>query len=206
MKIGIIGAGGHAKVVADAILTAGHHSIAGFFDTDPSRSEGTFFGYPLLGPIDNWESHSIDNFIVGIGDNLKRKRQFDRLKSAGAKLATIVHPRATIAKGVTLGDGTVVLANVVVNCDTHIGSNTILNTSCTVDHDCVIGAHAHLAPGVNLAGQVQLGEGVFAGVGAKIIPKISVGGWAIIASGAVVIRDIEDGAKVVGVPARKLGG
>jgi sugar O-acyltransferase (sialic acid O-acetyltransferase NeuD family) len=206
MKIGIIGAGGHAKVVADAILAGAHHSITGFFDDDPSRLHSTFFGYPLLGPIDNWERYATDNFVVGIGDNLRRKRHFERLKSAGATLTTVVHPRASIASGVMLGDGCVVLANVVVNCDTHIGSNTILNTSCTVDHDCAIGAHSHLAPGVNLAGQVQLGEGVFAGVGAKIIPEISVGSWAIVGAGAVVIRDVEDGAAMVGVPARKIRG
>ena len=206
MRIGIIGAGGHGKVVADAVLTAGEYAIAGFFDDDPSLREGTFFGYPLLGPIDDWASHSIDIFIIGIGSNLNRKRQFERLKSAGARFATIVHPGATVGKDVSVGDGTVVLANVVINCDASVGPNTILNTSCTVDHDCIIGPHSHLAPGVNLAGNVQLGEGVFAGVGAKVIPGVRIGEWAVVGAGAVVIDDVQEGSKVVGVPARKLEG
>jgi sugar O-acyltransferase (sialic acid O-acetyltransferase NeuD family) len=203
MKIAIIGAGGHAKVVADAILAAGGHQLIGFFDDDPLRA-GEFFGHPVLGPVEAWQNHTIDGFIIGIGDNLMRKRRFDQLNSAGAELATIVHPRAIVARGVTLGAGAVALANVVINCDTHIGPNSILNTSCTVDHDCVIGPHTHLAPGVNLAGQVRLGEGVLAGIGAKIIPRVSVGDWATIGAGAVVIRDVEADAKVVGLPARNM--
>jgi sugar O-acyltransferase (sialic acid O-acetyltransferase NeuD family) len=203
MKIAIIGAGGHAKVVADAILAAGGYQLIGFFDDDPLRV-GEYLGHPVLGRIETWQRHAIDSFIIGIGDNLMRKRHFEALDSAGAKLATIVHPRAVIARGVTLGAGTVALANAVVNCDTRIGANGILNTACTVDHDCTIGPHAHLAPGVNLAGEVRFGAGVFAGIGAKIIPRISVGDWALIGAGAVVIRDVAAGARVAGLPARDL--
>jgi sugar O-acyltransferase (sialic acid O-acetyltransferase NeuD family) len=203
MKIAIIGAGGHAKVVADAILAAGAHHLVGFFDDDPSL-KGECFGHAILGPTETWQGHAVDSFVIGIGDNAMRKKHFDQLSSAGAKLATVVHPRAVVASGVTLGAGTVALANAVINCDTLVGANSILNTSCTVDHDCIIGPHAHLAPGVNVAGQVRIGEGVLAGIGAKIVPQVSVGSWAIIGAGAVVIRDVAAGAKVIGLPARNI--
>jgi sugar O-acyltransferase (sialic acid O-acetyltransferase NeuD family) len=203
MKIAIIGAGGHAKVVADAILAAGGRQLVGFFDDDPLRA-GEYLGHPVLGRIETWRHHAIDSFVIGIGDNLMRKRHFEDLASAGAEFATVVHPRAVIGGGVTLGAGTVVLANAAVNSGTLIGANSILNTACTVDHECTIGAHVHFAPGVNLAGEVRIGEGVFAGIGAKIIPRISVGDWASIGAGAVVIRDVPAGAKVAGIPAKTL--
>jgi sugar O-acyltransferase (sialic acid O-acetyltransferase NeuD family) len=204
MRIGILGAGGHAKVVADAILAAGKHHVAGFFDDDPLRLGKVCFGFPVLGPIDAWRGHSIDSLVVGIGDNQKRKLQYDRLIEAGATLTTVVHPAATIGRGVEFGSGTVVFAGVVVNCDTIVGPNNILNTSCLVDHDCVIGGHTHIAPGAKLAGQVRLGEGVFVGLGAKVTPSIVVGDWAIIGAGAVVIRDVAKDSKVAGVPARNI--
>jgi sugar O-acyltransferase (sialic acid O-acetyltransferase NeuD family) len=202
MRIAIVGAGGHGKVVADAILARGADHLAGFLDDDPSLLGGTHFGFPVLGPTDSWQSHSIDAIVVGIGENMARKRHFDKLKAAGAKLATVVHPRATLGKGVALGEGVVAFAHVVVNPDTHVGVNTILNTASTVDHDCVIGAHCHLAPGVRIAGDVTLGEGVFAGIGAVVIPGISVGAWSVIGASAVVIRDAAEGAKLIGVPAK----
>jgi sugar O-acyltransferase (sialic acid O-acetyltransferase NeuD family) len=202
MRIAIVGAGGHGKVVADAILARNADHLAGFLDDDSSLWGRTHFGFPILGPTDSWQTHSIDAIVVGIGENMARKRQFDKLKAAGAKLATVVHPQATLGKGVVLGEGVVAFAHVVVNPDTHVGANTILNTASTVDHDCVIGAHCHLAPGVRIAGEVTLGEGVFAGIGAVVIPGLSIGRWSVIGAGAVVIRDAAESAKLVGVPAK----
>lgn len=204
MQIAIIGAGGHAKVVADAVLAGGQYRIFGFFDDDASLWRNEILGLPIVGPIDSWRSHSIDAFVVGIGDNAHRRKMFDRLKSAGANFATVIHPRATIARDVVLGEGTVVFANAVVNSGTTIGVDSILNTSCTVDHDCIVGIHTHLAPGVNITGEVHIGEGVFAGTGAKIIPRTRIGDWAIIGAGSVVIRDVQKATKVAGVPARVL--
>jgi sugar O-acyltransferase (sialic acid O-acetyltransferase NeuD family) len=202
MRIAIVGAGGHGKAVADAVVARGADHLVGFLDDDSSLWGRTHFGFPVLGPADSWRTHSIDAIVVGIGENMARKRQFDRLKAAGAKLATVVHPHTTFGKGVVLDDGVVALAQVVVNPDTHVGANTILNTASTVDHDCNIGAHCHLAPGVRIAGDVTLGDGVFAGIGAVVIPGISIGSWSVIGAGAVVIRNAAEGVKLVGVPAK----
>jgi sugar O-acyltransferase (sialic acid O-acetyltransferase NeuD family) len=202
MKIAIVGAGGHGKVVADAIIARGTDSLVGFFDEDPSLWGKSHLGLPILGPIESWRGHPVDAIVVAIGENMARKRQYEKLKVAGAKLATVVHPQATLGKGVILGEGVVALAHVVVNPDARIGVNTILNTASTVDHDCVIGSHSHLAPGVRIAGDVSLGDGVFAGIGAVVIPGVSIGHWSLIGAGAVVIRDAPEGAKLIGVPAK----
>ena len=64
--------------------------------------------------------------------------------------------------------------------------------------------NVHIAPGVNLAGNVSLGEGVFVGIGSAVVPGISVGDWATLGAGAVVINDIAAHSVAVGVPARIL--
>jgi hypothetical protein len=66
--------------------------------------ERTGLGYSILGSIKVRQHHSIDALVVGIGDNLARKAVFNQLKIAGAKLTTVVHPRATLGKGVALGE------------------------------------------------------------------------------------------------------
>jgi sugar O-acyltransferase (sialic acid O-acetyltransferase NeuD family) len=204
MRVAIIGAGGHSKVIADAILAADCDQIFGFFDDNPSLWQNTLLGFSVIGPVNSWQHHSIDAFVLGIGDNTARKKMFEMLRSLGAKFTCVVHPRATLGRGVTLGEGTVVFANVVVNSNTQIGPDCILNTACTVDHDSVIAAHAHVAPGVNAAAEVRIGEGAFVCIGARIIPRMSIGDWAIVGAGAVVTRDVKAGAKVVGMPAKTI--
>ncbi len=204
MRVAIIGAGGHSKVIADAILAADCDRIFGFFDDSPSLWRNTLLGFSVIGPIAGWQHHSIDAFVLGIGDNAARKKVFDELRSLGAKFTCVVHPRATLGRGVTLGEGTVVFANVVVNSDTQIGPDCILNTACTLDHDSIVAAHAHLAPGVNAAGEVRIGEGAFVGIGARVIPRMSIGDWAIVGAGAVVTSNVKAAAKVAGIPAKAI--
>ena len=51
-------------------------------------------------------------------------------------------------------------------------------------------------------GNVIIEDYVFIGSGARVLPSIKVGKGAVIASGAVVTRDVEPYAVVGGVPAR----
>jgi sugar O-acyltransferase (sialic acid O-acetyltransferase NeuD family) len=175
MRIAIIGAGGHAKVVADAIFAGRRDEISGILDDNASLWGQLLLGCPISGPIDSWRGCACDAFVIGIGDNFNRKRHFEIFKAAGVPFATVVHPTATRGLDVEIGEGTVVLAHAVVNSGSRIGPNCILNTACTVDHDCTIGPHVHLAPAVNLAGDVRIGEGAFAGIGAKLAPGVSIG-------------------------------
>lgn len=201
-RVAIIGAGGHAKVVADAILASGMARPIGFFDDDPDLSGRSHFGLPVLGTTDRWKHHTLDMVAMGIGDNKARARQFEALKRAGVPIVTVLHPRATIGTGVSIGEGSVVFAQVVVNADAVVGENCILNTACTVDHDCVVEANAHLAPGTHLAGDVRVGTGAFLGIGAAVLPGRLIGEWAVVGAGAVVVRNVFPRQTIRGVPAR----
>ncbi len=43
-----------------------------------------------------------------------------------------------------------------------------------------------------------MGEGSHIGIGASVIQGITIGKWCTIGAGAVIIKDIPDGATVVG--------
>jgi acetyltransferase EpsM len=49
---------------------------------------------------------------------------------------------------------------------------------------------------------VTVREGTHVGAGAIIIPGVTVGKWAVIGAGSVIIRDVPDFATVVGNPGR----
>jgi UDP-2-acetamido-3-amino-2,3-dideoxy-glucuronate N-acetyltransferase len=52
---------------------------------------------------------------------------------------------------------------------------------------------------------VVVGEGASIGARAVCVAPVTVGRWALVAAGAVVVKDVPDFALVVGVPARRVG-
>jgi len=197
VRLLVIGAGGHAKVVIDAARSAGHEVI-GVVGDRAGRTE--LLGIEIShdwGPRDG-----ADGFIVGIGDNVSRAQRFAHFLEAGLTPVSVVHPSAVIADQVELGAGTFVAAGAIVNIDASIGANAIINTGCTIDHDCVIGDHALIGPNASLCGAVVLGAGALVGAGATLTPGASVGEWATLGAGAVVVGALPARSVSVGIPAR----
>jgi len=199
----ILGAGGHAKVVADIALRAGFKLI-GFLDDNTEQAP--LPGYRVLGDM-AWVQELLDEnqdlrLIIAVGDNFTRKELAKGLQNWNTRFATVVHPSAVVSPYAAIGAGTVVMPHVTVNAGTRVGDHVILNTACSVDHDCVIGAFAHISPGVHLAGTVRVEEGAHLGVGVSVIPRKTIGAWSVVGAGGAVVEDIPPGVVAVGVPAR----
>lgn len=201
--IWILGAGGHAKVVIEAIREAGEFKIGGILDDDVDRHGTALRGVSIVDSMtpDAVNRHQIKHAVIAVGDNKIRSSIAQRLDGF-VSWPTIVHPRAIVASGSNLGEGTVVCAGAVVQTDTRIGRHVILNTASSVDHDCVVGDFAHIAPGCHIAGGVCLGDGVLAGIGTSMIPGRNIGQWSIVGAGAVVVVDLPEMCVATGVPAR----
>lgn len=210
LPIGLIGAGGHAKVVVDIIERAGLGRVVGLYDDNAAKMPSHVFDIPLRGTRDTLlEDHTsgrVRAVIVAIGNNAVRAHIAAWCDDHGIERATAVHPTAAIGRGVHIGRGTVVMAGAVVNADSRIGDDVIVNTRASVDHDGDIGHGVHLAPGSTLCGRVVVGDGTFVCAGATIVPNRTIGAGVTVGAGATVLRDVADGLTVVGTPARPLHG
>lgn len=205
-RLVLFGGGGHAKVVLDIIREAGQADVVGILDDDPARQGGHFHDIPVLGGLEVLADPSFDDrlMLVAVGDNAKREAVVRRLEALGVRFARAIHPRAHLARDVSVGPGTVIMAGVVINPDTAIGAHVIVNTAASIDHDCQIEDFAHVSPGVHLAGGVRVGRGAHLGIGACAIPGVRIGARAIVGAGAVVAGDVAADLTVVGVPAKPL--
>ena len=193
----IIGAGGHGKVVAEAAEAAGYAEIA-FLDRD--YPERTMNGrWPIVGAN---AAQGGGVLFCAVGDNAGRARLFGEMALQDSPV--IIHPSAILSPSAVLGAGTLAGAGSFVMTDARIGRGVILNTGCSVDHDCVVEDFVHISPGARLAGGVHVGTGTWVGIGAVVREGVRIGRNAMIGAGAAVVRDIADGARVAGVPARAL--
>lgn len=201
-RVLVLGAGGHAKVVADILLCQGL-DVLGFLDDDPATWGTECLSLKVLGAVRNLGRYAPCKLVMGIGSNQSRQRIVGQLGTDATDLwINAIHPRATLAASVRLGIGAVIAAGVIINPDTVLGNHVIINTGATVDHDCRIGDYVHIAPGTHLAGGVTVGQGALLGVGVSVAPSHSVGEWAVVGAGAAVVRDIPGGVTAKGVPAR----
>jgi sugar O-acyltransferase (sialic acid O-acetyltransferase NeuD family) len=192
----LFGAGGHAKVVIE-ILEQQKKIISGLVEDD--RAKKSLLDYPVLKKIPDDLLGSESKMIICVGNNKNRKNLADKLL---AIYETAIHPSANISLRSAIGEGTVIMAQVTVNCGAVVGKHVILNTNCSVDHDCILEDYVHISPNAALAGNVQVGEGTHVGIGACVINGIKIGKWATIGAGAVIIADVPDYAVVVGNPGK----
>lgn len=195
----VFGAGGHAKVVVATLIAAGHR-VGGLYDDDAAKRGRFLLGHPVLGTLDDVPRDRKLRAVAAVGDNLTRARVVERLPDV--EWITVVHPNADVHSSVELGAGTAVFSGAVIQPDTIVGSHGIVNTAATVDHDSVLGDYVHVAPGCHLAGETRIEEGAFLGIGSVGCPGVSIGAWATVAAGAVVVDDIPPRVTAIGVPAR----
>jgi sugar O-acyltransferase (sialic acid O-acetyltransferase NeuD family) len=205
-RVLIVGAGGHAQVVADLLLRSaeagGPAHPVGYLDDNAALHGRALLGLPVLGGLAQCAAIPHDAVVVAIGSNGLRRRLFEELRARGEQFATAVHPRAIVALDAALGPGVMICAGAVVGTGAQIGANAIVNTAASVDHHNRIGAHSHIAPGVHLGGDVQIGEGCLVGIGAVVMPQRSVGSWSVVGAGALVHRDLPANVTALGSPAR----
>ena len=196
----IVGASGHGKVVADIVMKSGD-KVIGFLDDNPEIGN-LFCGFPVLGSTDEWKKVQNRYFIIAIGNPSIRKNLSRIIQGA---FYTAIHPSAQISLlDVKIGEGTTIMANVVVNSGAHVGKHCIINSAAVVEHDNHISDFVHISVGAKVAGTVDIGTRTWIGMGACINNILSICSDCMIGAGAVVVKSIERSGTYVGVPAKRI--
>lgn len=203
----VVGAGGHARAVLEAIRAAGVYRVVGLIDS--FQPVGTVrFGYRVVGGEADiprlLDESALEGVVLAVGDNFQRAAFWARIQAAApeARLRGVIHPAAVVAPDVALGAGAVILPGAVVVSGSRIGQGSLINTSASLDHDGEMGAWASLAPGVVAGGCVCIGARAWIGLGARIIQQVKVGADTVVGAGSLVLQDLPEEAVAFGSPAR----
>lgn len=205
-RVIVIGAGGHARVVAEALRLSGT-DVLGFTDVNASLHGSELDGHRVLGSDAVLSSYAgsgvlLANGVGSIGVPQARQALQERLRRHGWRFINVIHARAVVSPRAELAEGVQVMAGALVQAGARLAQGCIVNTGAIVDHDCALGPYCHVASGAVLAGGVILGEACHVGAGAVIIEGIELGTKTVVGAGAVVVRSHAGGATLVGVPAR----
>ncbi len=202
----ILGAGGHAKVVIDAVEKQGVYKVVSLLDDNPNLLNREVYGYRVINDLVEAGKQGCTSYVIAIGDNKVRQKVREKMRETSFGLTQpIIHPSAQLARGVKIGDGTILMAGTIVNSDSTIADNVIVNTNVTIDHDCNIEHGVHIAPSSTLCGGVSIGSGTLIGAGSTIHPGVKVGPNVIVGAGSTVLADVPDNVTVFGTPAEIKG-
>jgi len=203
-EVVLVGFSGHGFVVAEAAIASNMNLR---YYTDKKQISKNPFDLAYLGFEDDLDFAFWDkeyDYILGIGDNLLRRKTADLLITKKVDLPNVIHPSASISSKVQFGIGNFISRNVSINTLVKIGDLCILNTGCIIEHECIIGNGVHVAPGAVLAGNVEIGDNTFVGANSVIKQGVKIGANVIIGAGSVILKDIADNKKIVGNPGKEI--
>ena len=210
-RILVIGGGGHAKVVLDA-LRGRSYDIVGILESNKDKIGSCVCGVPIIGTDEDavrYFEEGVTHAVVAIGhlgNGAARMHCIQHLQEIGFQMDPIVHKKAIVSPYATIGDGTVVLAGAIVNAGSCIGNHCIINTGAIIEHDVIVGENVHVAPRATISGGSIIGDGTLIGMGSCVIQGRVIGRNCIVGAGSVVIRDVANGTTVIGVPSKPLKG
>lgn len=189
----LIGAGGHARSCIEVIESSGL-GIFGLIDRDAGMAGRSVLGYPVLGNDTELmklakQSSGVLITVGQIGRPKVRAELYETLVRNGIDPTSVFASTARMSRHASVGQGSVVMHQAVVNADAHVGVNCIINTGAIIEHDVEIGDHCHVAIGAVIGGGARIGAGSFVGAGAIISHGVSIGANSIVGAGCLVMSD-----------------
>lgn len=185
----IVGAGGHGRSVAEAVVAAGEFAVVGFLD-DAFPELDQIREIPVLGKVADLAGVSdvAEHAFVAIGNNALRQRVSAKLREAGFLLATVIHPRAIVSPSARIGAGSAVMAGAVIGTEAFLGDGVIVNCAAVADHHCHVGDFGHLGVNAAMAGGSILGAGAWMQAGAALGYGVEIDAGRVLVPGEAVGR------------------
>ena len=194
-RILVIGAGFGAVQVIDILAHDPSLQVVGCVDDDNELAGKLVCGFPVLGTIARLESlyaqKDFDAAIISVSTDIAfRRRIFEWAKNLKIPFVNAIDPTARINRGAVLGEGNSLCSFVHLGAYSRIGDNNFFSAYTNIEHHNVWGSHNSTGPHISTSSRVTVGNEVKFGTGVFIQPGVSIGDECLVASGAIIIRNV----------------
>ncbi|MDE5758015.1 MAG: NeuD/PglB/VioB family sugar acetyltransferase [Allobaculum sp.] len=208
MKSVIIGAGKYGEVYLSYLRESGIEVI-GFLDDNDDTKNKSFGGLPVIGHTDTLpelkEKFGVEAIYCPLGNNKIRVEFLQRARELGYKIPNYIHPSVNISPNVKIGEGVYILLGSNIMPFTEIEDFVMISMNVNVAHHNILRKGTFLSTGCNYGASIIAEEGTYCGIASTIMTGITrLGKDCLVGAGAVVVRDVPNGAVVAGVPAKVL--
>lgn len=187
-------------MVADAAVRQAAWQQVNATDRNPERCSGELLPGVALHALTALNGSGPVHVAIGDG----QARQAESAQLGRGRLASVIHPLASVSPHAKIGAGCFVAAQAVLGPNVELGLGVIVNHGAVVDHDARVGDFAHIAPRAVLGGGVQVGAGALIGAGSAVLPGLHICAGAVVGAGAVVRQTLAEPGVYAGVPARRI--
>jgi len=182
-----------------------HSRVVGFIDDYVPSHEHPHARVPVRS-YEEWRDTPLP-ILLSMGDPRARRVLAARIDADGGAHARFMPPRLAVPwANIVCGTGTCVshFANICPNV--RIGQHVLCLSHVHVGHDVVVGDFVTLCPGCIISGHVVIEDDCFIGAGAVISNgteerPLVIGRGSVIAAGAVVMKSVAPGSRMIGNPA-----
>jgi sugar O-acyltransferase (sialic acid O-acetyltransferase NeuD family) len=198
------GCGALAAFAIGRLAALGRAACIGFLN-DVEAVGTRISGYPVLGPFSSWDGlPPATRFIAPLHKAKQMRARAGIIRGLGvprSRWATVVDPAAVLAPDIVHGVGLFASAGCSIMCGAQLGDHVAVRNGAHVAHDCAIGDFVIVGVNAVLCGYAIVREGAHVAPGALVREGVTVGRYSVVGLGAVVVKDVPDGAVVVGNPA-----
>lgn len=206
-KLVIVGIGETAEIAYEYFTYDSPYEVVAFSVNAQYIKEDSFYGLPVV-PFETLEEqYPPERFEVYVAIsyvqlNRTRAKMFRAAKAKGYTCATYVSSRAFVWRNVKLGENVFIFENNVLQHHVQVGDDVILWSGNHIGHRTVIHDHVYISSHCVISGFCDIGEYSFLGVNATFNDNIKVAKDNIIGSGALIVKNTEEGKLMMGAPAK----
>lgn len=206
-KLVIYGIGETADIAYEYFTHDSAYDVVAFTVDADYKNEDTHLGLPVVDFALMEKEYPADSFEIFAAStynklNRVRTKMYNAAKAKGYTCANYISSKAFVWHNVQIGENVMIFENNVIQHLVKIGNNVVLWSGNHVGHQTIIEDNVYLSSHCVISGFCVIGAYSFLGVNCTFNDNIKLGKDNIVGSGALIVKNTEDGKLMIGSPAK----